>query len=219
MDLPARIKIYVSSHCPFCPRVLKEIQPLAFTGSFLVVTVIDGALFPEMAEKDGVRSAPTTILDSGMRWTGLMRPEELRNALAHRDPSQLSAETLKNFVKEGNAGRLAEMMLQRDLVFPAFIDLLLHPEWSVRLGAMVTAEEIGERNPKLGREILPDLWERMESEAVQDSIRGDIVYLIGTLGSQEWIPRLERFLANSQSEDLREIAEEALQKIGGAVNG
>jgi len=213
IEWPAQIKIYVTPHCPFCPRVLRQLQPLALADSLLGVTVIDGSLFPEMAGKDGVRSVPTTILDSGVRWTGVMRPEEVRDALVHRDPSQLSAETLKSFIKEGNASRLADMMLHREMIFPAFLALLLHPEWSVRLGAMVAAEEIGERNPMLALELLPGLWEHIEGGGVQDSVKGDVVYLMGALGSREWIPALERFLVNTQGEELREIVVEALEML------
>lgn len=212
LQWPAQIKIYVTPQCPFCPQVLRQIQPFAYANSFLSVTVIDGSLFPEMAAEDGVRSVPTTILDGRFRWTGVMRPEEIVDALVHRDPSLLSAETLKSFLKEGNASRLANMMLERELVFPAFIELLLDPDWSVRLGAMVAAEEMGEKNPKLAREILPLLWEQKES--VQDAVKGDMLYVIGSLGSKEWIPALEQFLAAPQSEELQEIAEEALEKCG-----
>lgn len=208
---PAEIKVYVTSHCPFCPRVIKQVQRFALANPLIGVTVIDGFLFPEMANEDGVRSVPTTILDGRFRWTGVMRPEEILEVLLHRDPSELSAGALKNFLKEGNALRLADMMLERNLIFPAFIELLLHPDWSVRMGAMVVAEEMGERNPKLASELLPVLWERMES--VQDSVKGDMVYLIGTLGSADWVPMVERFKTASGSEDLCEIAEEAMEKL------
>jgi hypothetical protein len=101
------------------------------------------------------------------------------------------------------------MMLERGEIFPAFTDLLTHPEWSVRLGAVVVVEELVEKNPGLARSILPSLWERFST--ADTTVKGDILYLTGLAGSiEEWGDRLRTLLSSDLPEDLREGAREAL---------
>lgn len=216
MEWPAQIKVYVTPQCPFCPRVVSRLQPLSLANPRLELSVIDGSIFPEMAARDGVKSVPTTILDSRFRWTGLVEAKEVVDALINRDPSRLGASTLKSMLKEGNAAQLAEMMLKSETVFPAYIELMLDSDWSVRLGAMVVAEEIGKRNSGLAQDLLAELWKH--AKTVKDAVRGDMVYLIGSLGSKEWVPELERLLASSESEEMQEIVKEAVEKLRSSVH-
>ncbi|MHC1725935.1 MAG: thioredoxin family protein [Syntrophobacteraceae bacterium] len=70
LSVPTDLKIYVTPQCPFCPRVLSEIVPLAFINPLVHLSVIDGVLFADLAARDGIRSVPTIILDGAFRWTG-----------------------------------------------------------------------------------------------------------------------------------------------------
>ncbi len=205
---PASLKIYVTPQCPFCPGVLSRLIPVSFINKALLLRVIDGALFPEMAAQDSVRSVPTVILDDQFRWTGALKSEEVLDALEHRDPSRLSARSIKDILKEGHASRIARMMLDSGSIFPAFIDILAYPDWSVRLGAMVVMEEIADENPELAKEALQPLWDRLE--AARDSIKGDILYLTGTLGDETWTSRLETLLETEESPEVREAIREAI---------
>jgi hypothetical protein len=102
------------------------------------------------------------------------------------------------------------MMLERGEIFPAFTDLVTHPEWSVRLGAVVVVEEMAEKNPRLAGSVLPPLWERFST--VDTTVKGDILYLTGLAGSpEEWGERLRAILRSELPEDLRESAREALE--------
>jgi alkyl hydroperoxide reductase subunit AhpF len=180
---PAELRIYVTSQCSFCPQAVRQFSPFPLVNPLVRVTVIDGLLFPEMAKRDGVRSVPTVILDERFRWSGELNMNDVVDAVVHRDPDRLSARTLEDFVKEGNAALLAEMMLREDRIFPTFLDLLIHSEWSVRLGAMVVVEEIADSNVNLAKIILNPLWKLMEN--AEDSVKGDALYLFGLLGSEE----------------------------------
>lgn len=214
VSLPADIKIYVTPQCPFCPHVLSEIVPLALLNPVLHVAVIDGALFPELAAKDGVRSVPTLILDGAFRWTGAGHRNEIVNAVLNRDPACLDAKSLQDFLKEGNAGSLAQMMIDRRRVFPAFTDLFESSDWSVRLGAMVVVEEIAEKSPDLLAKMLDLLWNRLHD--IAGPARGDVIYLfgLGQPGSKLWIDRLKGILENEDGE-AREVVVEALEKLTG----
>lgn len=217
LSVPADLKIYVTSRCPFCPRVLGELVPVAFINPLVRLSVIDGALFPDLAAGDSVRSVPTIILDGTLRWTGAGHIDEVVNSIVNRDPACLSAETLIEFVKGGNAGMLARLMLDRRLVFPSFIDLFEHSDWSVRLGAMVVVEEAAEKDPELTEDILDLLWNRLEH--ISGPARGDIIYLFGFAkpGSKPWIERLEGISANG-SEEERQAVVEALEKLCSTLN-
>lgn len=208
---PATIKIYISPGCPHCPRAVSQIGPLAFELPFVDVTVIDGALFPELTARDGIRSAPTVLLDESFRWTGVAPREELLKAIGDRDPSQLSVESLKRMLKEGEADRLAAMILRLGRVFPAFHRLIDHPEWSVRLGAVVVMEELAEMNRDLARLMLEPVWDRIAG--LDRSVKGDVAYLSGLVGSREWISRLKALREQEATEEIQEVVDEALEMI------
>ncbi len=206
---PAEVKVFVASACPHCPEVVRRISPLAFHPPWIPISIVDGVLFPELSNPFGIRAVPTVILDDRFRWTGSIDMNDFLESLLHRDGARLPASALKTLLKEGQADRLAEMMLERGEIFPAFTDLLTHPEWSVRLGAVVVVEELVEKNPGLARSILPSLWERFST--ADTTVKGDILYLTGLAGSiEEWGDRLRTLLSSDLPEDLREGAREAL---------
>ncbi len=86
-----------------------------------------------------------------------------------------------------------------------------HPEWSVRLGAVVVMEELAEANRELARQSLEPVWERFAQ--LNDSVKGDVIYLSGLVGSPAWIPRIEALLREDVSEEMREVVTEALESL------
>lgn len=212
VSLPTDLKIHVTPRCPFCPRVLSEIIPLALLNPVLHLAVIDGALFPELAAGDNIRSVPTVILDGAFRWTGAGHMNEIVDVILNRDPARLGAKSLEDFIKGGNAESLARMMIDRGQVFPAVMDLFESPDWSVRLGAMVVLEEIAGKNPELSENMLDLLWNRLHR--ISGPAKGDVMYLFG-LGqprSKLWIDRLKDILQN-EDQEVREVVMEALEKL------
>jgi hypothetical protein len=168
-------------------------------------------LFPELARVDKIRSVPTVICDGRFRWTGQMRSEEMIHVMVHRHPGELGADIFKRMIKEGDASHLADLMLHTGEIFPAYVDLLAHEKWPIRLGAMVALEGIAETDLKLAKEVIQPLWEKMKGAEVP--VRGDIIYWIGQLGDETWIPHLERMKGEESSEDLVEAIDEALERL------
>jgi hypothetical protein len=210
---PADIRIFIAPGCPHCPGMVSRIGPLAFYQPKIRISILDGILFPELSEPLGIRAVPTLVVDGSFRWTGAVEMTELLETLIHRDGTQLPASSLKTLLKDGRADQLAAMMLERGEIFPAFADLATHPEWSVRLGAVVVAEEIAEKNRDLAKAILPPLWDRYTAADV--TVKGDILYLIGLAGSrEEWGERLRAVVESDLPEDLRETAQDALARWG-----
>jgi hypothetical protein len=119
--------------------------------------------------------------------------------------------SLEVMLKEGAAQRLARMMADRDRVFPALLELLCHEHWPVRLGAMVTVEELSAIKPALGRQAIDALWERFDR--VSDPVRGDILFLYGEVGGPSALSKIRSVLQGRASAEVKEAAEEALQKL------
>jgi len=214
LPIPAALRIFVTPQCPFCPGVVAELSALPLINSLIDLTVIDGGLFPELAEAERVQAAPTVILDGNFRWTGQLHLEELFQALIHRDPARLDAAALERMIKDGHAVQLARIMLRENRLFPAFLKLLVHPEWSVRMGAMVVLEEIAEGNRGLAGDAAEFLWRGLEN--ADPAVKGDIVYLLGEVGDAEMAPGLRELLVVSGDGEFREVLEEAIMKLEGA---
>ena len=211
LNTPALVNVYVTSHCPFCPLTVSLLLGLAACSQHVRVTVIDGERFPDAAEKDRVSAAPTVILDDQFRWTGSVNAGELVTMMLDRDPANLGAEALRSMIEDGNADGLARMMIMRKTIFSAFIDLLAHPRWSVRLGAMVTFETLVQESPDLADAIVEPL---MAVYADADSmVRGDLLHVMGESGNSSALPFLASVAAGADDHEVRSAAEEAIEKL------
>lgn len=209
VSVPAFVKVYVAPLCPFCPKTVSDLLWLAGQSRLIHITVIDGELFPVLAEQDRIRSAPTVILDDDLRWVGQVDLGEIVGMMVERDPSKLGRDALRAMIEEGGAGRLAEMMAGRNTVFPALIDLLAHPLWSVRLGAMAVFEYLVDIAEALADQMLDLLWARFEN--VDDPVKGDILYLMGQSRHPRTAARLAAVAAGPYAEDVVDAAQEALE--------
>jgi hypothetical protein len=206
--------IYISPQCKFCPEAVRQLLPLLTLNSNIRLTVIDAMYFPELAEMENIQSVPTLILEDHFRWSGSFQINEIVDVMKNRDPSMLGPVSLEMMLKEGKAGALAAMMLEKVQIFPAFYEVLAHPKWPVRLGAMVVMEELVENNLDLATQILKPLWERFHK--VDDRVKGDLLYLFGQLKRTEILPQLQAILNGDYDPEVLEAAQEALDKIKSA---
>jgi len=211
MPLPAEIRLYIAPTCPFCPQALKQWVALARTGRQLRLRVIDGALFPEKAREDKIRAVPTLVLDPHLRWSGRIPVNAVLEQLATRDPGRLSSAALDGLIKEGLAEQVAQAMMAAGRLFPSIFDLLTHPKWPARLGAMVVMETIAAADPELAAEAVPILRQRYDR--LEDPVKGDVLYIIGETGDHRSIPFLKKVAAASGNAEVRQAAREALASI------
>ena len=214
--LPAAVGLYVSARCTFCPLAVRSLAPLGLAQPLFRLTVIDAELFPEMAARDRVQALPTLVIDGGLRWSGTIDPAEVAGLLANRDPAAIGPTALEMMLKEGRAREVAGMMQERGRVFPSLIELLVHDQWPVRLGAMVTVEELAAVDPDLAHAVLDLLWDRFA--AAGGPARGDILYLAGDVGRRSDIDRIQAMAAEDASADVREAAEEAVAQLMNKLN-
>jgi len=211
IKLPAMLKLFVSQQCPLCPVTVQHMTPLLSANKFIHLTIIDCTLFPEIAQSNRIQSVPTLLLDEQFRWTGSFRLEEVTEVMTNRNPAELGSLSLERMLKEGNAIKLAEMMLENKEIFPAMLDLLTHSKWPVRLGAMVVMEEITSRNSELVAQVIDPLWERFHH--VEDPIKGDIIHVLGESGNHKIAPRMQMVLDGEYDAEVKEAASEALEKV------
>ncbi len=211
INIPVSLKLYIALECPHCPNVVRTIIPMAMICENLHLQIIDGTLFPETAQKDGVMSAPCLILDDYFRWTGEVTAQEIIEIITNRDPSQLSATTLKNILEQGDASWIARQMMEKGEIFDGFIKLLLHETWSVRLGAMVIVEELAETNPKLAAKLCPELIALFDKKDIP--VQGDILYVLGEAGNSETKKWINNKIDTFEHQDLIDAANDALEAL------
>ncbi len=205
------LTLFLSTQCHNCPAVMRQIAPLPLVNPALRVRVIDGLLFPDQASEHRIQAVPTLIGEGGIRWTGQIRLEEVIEALVSRDKERFDKETIERMITEGDAAPLADMMIEAGRLFPDFLDVLTQELFSIRLGAMVIMEDIAERAPDLARTALEPLWQKMSGS--DESVQGDIIYLVGEIGDIDWVPRLEVFLKVGVSPDLEDAVQDALDAL------
>lgn len=209
--LPASLKIFIAAQCMFCPMAVRQLTPLPMVDDKIQLIIIDGTLFPEEAQSQKIQAVPTILLDEQFRWTGSVPLQEIIDTINTRKPASLGTLSLENILKQGQADRLAAMMLDAGHMFPAFYDLLVHPKWPVRLGAMVVMEEIAVHNRAMTAEVINFLWEGFYSQP--DQVKGDILYMFGEFGDRRTTAWLEAVLAGNYNEEVKEAAREALDKM------
>ncbi len=208
--LPVFLKLFIAPHCPFCPATVDRMISLAESNRLIRLSIIDGALFPDIAAEDRIQSAPTLILDR-FRWSGSIELSEVVRIMVDRDPADLGGDTLQSILQGGGASQVAGMLRDARKIFPAFLTLLTHPRWTVRLGAMVVMEELIESDIHLARQAAQRLREKFHEW--DDSVRGDMIYLLGEIGDPEVLPLLEGVLGETRNSDVAAAATEAIQSI------
>ena len=156
-------------------------------------------------------SAPCLILDDDFRWTGSVPAQEIVKMITSRDPSQLSAKTLKTILEQGDAAWIARQMVKKKKIFDAFIKLLVHETWSVRLGAMVVIEELVETDPDIAALLCPPLIDLFDGKDIP--IQGDILYALGEAGDRKTKKWISEKLPKLEHQDLIDAAAEALDSL------
>jgi HEAT repeat protein len=168
-------------------------------------------MFPEPAEINGIRAVPTVIIGEHDQLVGIISEELLVDRLVNKiEVSAFHPDTFKRIVKEGDAIKLAGMMIEDCALYTGALELLTDPDWSVRMGMMVVLEEVAERNSKLVQQAFSHLLKLLDHE--EANLRGDAAYLLGRIGNASVLSRLEVTKADENSE-VAEAAQEAIQQI------
>ena len=207
---PTKVEVVVSPTCPHCPIVVGLVNKLALISTYMEVTIIDGTLFPEYVEKYGIRAVPTLIIEGNEQLVGKISEDFLVDKLTNQSPSTFHQDSFKKIVKEGDAEKLAGMMVADGDIYGKALELLVDPDWSVRMGMMVVLVEVAQLNPNMVERVYPYVLDLLDHDDANQ--RGDMAYLLGLIGNASVIHRLE-MLQNDKNSEVAEAAFEAVQQI------
>jgi hypothetical protein len=208
---PAALTLFVAPGCPHCPQAMGTWTTLAARCPPLGLTVLDAALFPEAARAAGVAAVPALVLDATWRWTGAIPTDDVLGLLATRDASALSAAALEGIIKDGRAAEVARLMTAHGTIFSAFVELLTHAKWPVRLGAMVVVEELQELDAVLASRLAPALRGRFQG--LGTAVQGDLLHVIGEVGGPDQADFVTAIASARGSKELREAARDAAARL------
>ncbi len=72
-----KIEVFITTTCPYCPKIVEKINYFAILNSNIVPTIIDAEHFMEYSSKKGVKSVPHVIIDGKLNIVGSTNEEEL----------------------------------------------------------------------------------------------------------------------------------------------
>jgi glutaredoxin len=207
---PTQVEVMVSPTCPHCPMVVGLINQLAIASTYVEVTIIDITLFAEFAEKYSIRAVPTLVIDGQDQLVGNISEDLLVDKLTNQSPATFQPDSFKKIVKEGDADKLAGMMVADGDVYGGALELLADPDWSVRMGMMVVLQEVAERSPDLVQRVYPYLVDLLDQGDANQ--RGDMAYLLGIIGDESVLEPL-KILRQDANPEVAEAAFEAIEQI------
>jgi len=115
-----------STHCPYCPTVLKALQVLEAEGTIAQLTVINIEDQPERANELGVRTVPWTRIGP-FELDGLRSEQELRDwAEKAGTPAGLSA-WMGELLTKGKIAIVNKLVISEPSGFDALLLLFTHP--------------------------------------------------------------------------------------------
>ena len=81
----------------------------------------------------------------------------------------------------------------------------------ISLSSRIALETIAAQDGHLALQAVPFLWERFEQ--AEDTVKGDILYLLGITGSKQVVPKLEKVVNGPYHSEVKEAAIEALIEL------
>jgi thiol-disulfide isomerase/thioredoxin len=204
-NLSAEIKVFVSPFCPHCAKVIENVNSLAVENPNVKVEIIDVSVYPELAEKYGITSAPTTIINDSVRLIGYISKEEVVKWIEKAEDKK------EYFVKLIKDGRLDELLdsIKDENNLGVVVDLLAYNDFMVRLGAMVVLEEVFKSNPSIVKAVKDKIRKLLKHD--DKRIVQDVAMLLGVIGDEEDIEFLKDLV--KAGGEVKLSAEEAIEEI------
>lgn len=204
------IKIVVMPGCIYCPNAVRNTVGFAFSNNGVKVSIIDGMMFKETIERFDIKSAPTTIINEKLFLSGVIPEDDLSEWVSKATRKRFSRDDLIKMIKDQNAYKLADMMIEDGTISKEFLSVLWDDKWPLRLGAMVVLEDIYEKKPALIKTVIKDIERHLFDNDLRN--RCDAAFLIGNIGGKDSIDALKSAMTK-RDETFIECAEEAVSLI------
>ena len=206
---PNQATLVISASCPHCASVLKSLTELIKEGALAKLEIINIQNAPDYAREKNIRSVPWFSLD-GLEFQGEYSKGEIKAWLAKSATRQGKADYLADRLDKGDFRGAVALAREHPEFLQAVFELLAEPETkiNVRLGIGALMEELE------GSDALRDSVEALGELARHESpqIRADACHYLGMTGNREAVRWLKDCL-NDPDGDVREIAEESLEKL------
>lgn len=205
--------LFVAPDCPHCATVMRGLDELVRQGLVGEVTVVDAAAHSGRAAEYDVRSVPWLRLGP-FTLTGAQGVAELRQWAAWADGEEGIARYVAHLLKQGEFQHAAAFVAADTQRLAPLLATLADTGAGidVRLGVSALLESYADTDALCA--LLPRLAEL--SRHPDHRVRTDACHLLGLTGSVGALPHIEARLAD-ENEEVREIAAEALQRLGGAT--
>lgn len=69
---PARIEVYVTPTCPYCPRAVRMAHQMAIENPLITGDMVEAMEFPDLADKYQVMSVPKMIINGSYHFVGAL---------------------------------------------------------------------------------------------------------------------------------------------------
>jgi thiol-disulfide isomerase/thioredoxin len=209
-DMPPDALLFVAPGCAHCPAVLRGLSELVRQALIGKLTVVNVAEHPEQAAEYGVRAAPWLRLGP-FTLTGAQSPAELRQWAEWAGSEEGAAHYVEYLLKQGSYKQAVVFIAEDSHRLKPMLTVIADPAAGidVRLGVSALLESYA-NTPAL-QKLLPQLAEL--TRHADHRVRADACHLLGLTGSTAARPYLET-CRNDIHEEVREIAQEAIEELG-----
>lgn len=203
--------LLLSTHCPHCPVVLAALADLVKAGTIGRLEVVNLEQHPDVGQALGVRSVPWVRIGR-IELAGVHSKAELAEWAAKADSEAGIADWFHQLLKEGQLDRAQAAIAADPGLLAAVLPIVGNVDASlnVRLGAGVLLENFAGSDAL--RALLPRLGALTQHPDAR--VRADACHYLGLTGDAAARPWLEARLDDADA-DVREIAAESLQALGG----
>lgn len=210
---PPDALLFITPDCLHCPAVLQGVGELVKQGLVGRMTVVNAATHPEQAAEYEVRAAPWLRLGP-FTLTGAQSPAELRRWAEWASGEEGIAHYVEHLLREGGYQHAGAFIAAEPHRLKPLLAVIANPDAniSVRLGVSGLLEAYT-NTPEL-QWLLPDLAEL--TRHADHRVRADACHLLGRTGSAAARAYVEVCL-NDANEEVREIAEEAMEELEAAT--
>jgi thioredoxin-like negative regulator of GroEL len=203
--------LLLTASCPYCPTVLAALSDLVKAGHIGRLEVVNIGVRPEVAQQHGVRSVPWVKLGP-FELDGLRSPAELRQWAERAGSPAGLGDYFTELLKGGQLAKVTAHVRRDPGALAGLLGLLDDPdiELTVRIGISAVFEEL-EGDAALHDTL--DTLTRLTRHA-DAHIRADAAHMLSLTHRPEAAPHLQALL-NDGIADVRDIAREGLDRLGG----
>ena len=207
---PPDALLFIAPGCAHCETVLRGLSELVKQALIGKLTVVNVAAHPEEAAEQGVRATPWLRLGP-FTLTGAQSPSELRQWVEWASGEEGLAHYVEHLLKQGGYQQAVAFIAADTQRLKPLLAITANPEANlgVRLGVSALLEAYA-NTPAL-QKLLPQLAKL--TRHADHRVRADACHLLGLTGSAAARTHIESCL-NDANEEVREIAEEAMEELG-----